>query len=347
MHLAPAAPWPPRGVRLVRRQGVTLVELLVVVAIIGVLVGLLLPAVQSARESGRRTACSNNLRQLALGLANHESAKGEYPVGSESRSFPAYRRVTPQHCRWSALAHLAPYYERQDLLDGLDRSVPLYIDLRPDAIAPQNKPIVKTVVPLFLCPSDRGIAVSPIFGPTNYAACTGSGSDGTPYDTDGLFFINSQIRIKDITDGTTNTVAFSESLLGDSASTSRANVTATNAYQFIMSAPLSDTSCASTAVWNFSDPRGFSWANGEYRTTMYNHQFTPNDSRMDCMGVLMTPGAQIDRLYAAFGWRAARSRHPGGVNVMMADGAGQFVGDTVDPAVWKALATRAGGETGM
>lgn len=328
-----------------RRSGVTLVELLVVVAITGVLVGLLIPAVQTARESGRRTACINNLRQLGLGLTNHESAQARYPVGSESRSFPAYPRVTAQHCRWSTLAHLAPYYERQDLLDGLDRSVPLYIDLRPDAIAPQNKPIVKTIVPLFLCPSDRGVAVSPIFGPTNYAACSGLGTDGTPYETDGLFFINSRIRPKDVSDGLSKTAAFSESLLGDSASMNRAAVTPTNAYGFIMSAPLTEQSCAATAVWNFSDPRGFSWANGEYRTTLYNHYLPPNASTFDCMGVLMTPPSdQIDRLYAAYGWRAARSRHPGGVNVTMADGSGQFVGDAVDPAVWKALATRAGGE---
>lgn len=334
-----------KGVRPVRRSGVTLVELLVVVAIIGVLVGLLLPAVQAVRESGRRTACINNLRQLGLGLANHESARREYPVGSESRSFPAYRRVTPQHCRWSALAHLAPYYEEQALLEGLDRSVPLYIDLRPDAIAPQNKPIVKIVVPLFLCPSDRGIAVSPIFGPTNYAACAGSGGDGTPYDTDGLFFINSRTRPKDVTDGLSKTVAFSESLLGDSSSTNRANVTPANAYQFVMAAPLSSDSCEATAVWNFSDPRGFAWANGEYRTTMYNHRLMPNDMKMDCMGVLISPPVgQIDRLYAAYGWRAARSRHPGGVNVLMADGSGQFVEDGVDAAVWRALSTRAGGE---
>lgn len=333
------------GVRHVRRTGVTLVELLVVVAIIGALVGLLLPAVQQARESGRRTACVNNMRQLGLGLANYESASRRYPVGSESRSFPAFPRVTPQHCRWSALAHLSPYYEEQALLNGLDRSVPLYIDLRPDAIAPQNKPIVKITVPLFLCPSDRGLAVSPIFGPTNYAACTGSGNDGTPYDTDGLFFINSQIRMKDVTDGLTKTVAFSESLLGDSASANRSTVTPANAYQFIMSAPLSEASCAATAVWNFSDPRGFAWANGEYRTTMYNHRLMPNDTTMDCMGVLMSPPAgKADRLYAAYGWRAARSRHPGGVNVLMADGSAQFVEDGVDPAVWKALATRAGGE---
>lgn len=329
-----------------RRSGVTLVELLVVVAIIGVLAGLLLPAVQAARESGRRTACFNNLRQLGLGLANHESAKREYPVGSESRSFPAYRRVTPQHCRWSTLAHLAPYYEERALLDGLDRNVPLYIDLRPDAIAPQNKPIVKIVVPLFLCPSDRGSAVSPIFGPTNYATCAGSGGDGTPYETDGLFFINSRTKPKDVGDGLSKTVAFSESLLGDSASTSRDTVTPSNAYRFIMTAPLSEQACAATAVWNFSDPRGFAWANGEYRTTMYNHRLTPNDPTMDCMGVLVNPPtSQVDRLYAAYGWRAARSRHPGGVNVAMADGSLRFVADDVDPAVWKAAATRAGGES--
>ena len=328
------------------RSGFTLVELLVVVAIIGLLVALLLPAVQSARESARRTACANNLRQLAVALANHESATGRYPVGSESRSFPAYRRVTPQHCRWSALAHLAPYYEQQTLLDALDRNVPLYVDLRPDAIAPQNKPIVKILVPLFLCPSDRGVAVSPIFGPTNYAACTGSGGDGTPYDTDGLFFINSRIRAKDVADGLSKTVAFSESLLGDSASMTRSSVSAANSYRFIMAAPLTEQACSATAVWNFSDPRGFSWANGEYRTTLYNHRLVPNDPTLDCMGVLMSPPAgRIDRLYAAFGWRAARSRHPGGAGVVTADGATRFVVDGVDPGVWRAAATRAGGET--
>lgn len=330
----------------VRRSGVTLVELLVVVAILGVLVGLLVPAVQSARETTRRTACANNMRQLAVGLANHESALGRYPIGSEARAFPAYPRVTAQHCRWSLLAHLCPYYEAEELLDGLDRSVPLYIDLRPDAIAPQNKPIVKIVVPMFLCPSDRGIAVSPIFGPTNYAGCTGGGGDGTPYDTDGIFFINSRTRPKDVSDGLSKTIAFSESLLGDSASTNRATVTPENAYRFVMSAPLSESSCAATAVWNFSDPRGFSWANGEYRTTLYNHRHPPNAATMDCMGVLMNPPqGRMDRLYAAYGWRAARSRHPGGVNVAMADGSLRFVRDEVDLGVWRAAATRAGGES--
>jgi prepilin-type N-terminal cleavage/methylation domain-containing protein len=346
--MGPVAALPPApGLKPMRRNGVTLVEILVVVAILGVLMAVILPGVQAARESVRRTSCGNNLRQIGIALANHEQARGRYPVGSESRKFPDYPKVTAQHCRWSALAHLAPYYEARDLLDGLDRSVPLYIDLKPDAIAPQNKPIVGRLVPLFLCPSDRQLAVSPIFGPTNYAGCAGSGTGGgTPYDTDGLFFINSRTGARDVSDGLSHTIAFSESLLGDSASTNRASVTPANAYRFIMSAPLSEAACAATAVWNFSDPRGFSWANGEYRTTLYNHHYPPNTPTLDCMGVLMSPPVgQGDRLYAAFGWRAARSSHPSGVNVVMADGRGAFVRDDVDPAVWRAAATRAGSES--
>jgi prepilin-type N-terminal cleavage/methylation domain-containing protein/prepilin-type processing-associated H-X9-DG protein len=331
---------------VVRRQGVTLVELLVVVAIIGLLAGLLLPAVQQARESARRTHCTNNLRQISLATANHESARGRYPIGSESREWAERPDFPHQFFRWSVLAHLAPFYELETLLRGLDLSVPLYVGLTADAIAPQNKPIVKLTVPLFLCPSDAGRAVSDSFGPTNYAGCTGSGAGGgTPFETDGLFGINSRTRPRDIVDGLSRTVAYSESLLGagQRATTNRAGIDVQTGYGFIFTAPLDEGPCSRPFYYNFTDLRGFSWANGEYRTTLYNHARVPNSAVLDCLAALMsTP--DLARMYAGYGWRAARSRHPGGVNVVMADGSGQFVSDTVDPAVWKALATRAGGE---
>jgi prepilin-type N-terminal cleavage/methylation domain-containing protein len=328
------------------RRGVTLVEILVVVAIIGVLAGALLPAVQQAREAARRSSCGNNLRQIGLGLAGHEAARGHFPVGAESRQWAEQPTFPHQFFRWSVLAHLSPYYEAEEILRGLDLSVPLYTGFSPTDIAPQNKPIVKLTVPLFLCPGDRGMPVSTIFGPTNYAASTGSGGGGgTPFDADGLFFINSRIRPKDITDGLSKTVAFSESILGDGpqATTNRAFANPVTAYAFTFFIPLTETRCQRATDWNFTDLRGFSWANGEYRTTAYNHYRTPNSATIDCIGVEMS-SVDKARQYAGYGWRAARSRHPGGVNVMAADGAAHFVTDSVDPAVWKALSTRAGGE---
>jgi prepilin-type N-terminal cleavage/methylation domain-containing protein/prepilin-type processing-associated H-X9-DG protein len=330
----------------VGRRGVTLVELLVVVAIIGVLTAVLLPAVQTVRETARRTSCTNNLRQIALANANHETARGRFPIGSESRQWSERPDFPHQFFRWSLLAHLAPFYEEQSLLEGLDLTVPLYVGLTPDAIATQNKPIVKLTVPIFLCPSDRMKAVSELFGPTNYAGCAGSGAGGgSPFDTDGLFGINSQTRLKDIRDGLSKTVAFSESVLGDGAIASRTatGIDAATGYGFVFVTPLTDAACSRPFYYNFTDLRGFSWANGEYRTTLYNHMRRPNDPAMDCLAAVMTT-ADLAKMYAGYGWRAARSRHPGGVNVLMADGAAQFIEDGVEPAVWQAISTRAGGE---
>ena len=329
-----------------RRRGFSLVELLVVVAIIGTLVALLLPAVQSARESARRVHCANNLRQLALAAANAESARGCFPLGSESRQWAARPFWPYQYFRWSVLAHLAPFYEEGQLLAGIDLTVPLYVGLSSDAISPENKSVVKTLVPLFLCPSDKAVPVADLFGPTNYAGCVGSGTaGGTPFDADGMFFVNSRIRPKDVADGLSKTVLFSESTLGEGPAPTRlaSDVTAATGYAFVMSAPLSAARCRGAYYWNKDDLRGFSWANGEYRTTLYNHARLPNDATIDCIGVLQST-TDPARVYAAYGWRTARSRHPGGVNVALGDGGVRFAADAVDAAVWRAAATRAGGE---
>jgi prepilin-type N-terminal cleavage/methylation domain-containing protein/prepilin-type processing-associated H-X9-DG protein len=331
---------------MIRRTGFTLVEVLVVIAIIGALAGILIPAVQSARESVRRTSCSNNLRQLGLAAASYEAARSHFPVGAESREWAENPNFPHQFFRWSVLAHLAPYYEEEQLLNDLDLTVPLYIGLGPDAIAPQNKPVVARTVPLFLCPTDRSKPVSETFGPTNYAACTGSGiGGGTPFDTDGLFFINSRIRSAEISDGLSKTIAFSESLLGDGprAVTSPTGIEPSTGYAFIFATPLSDAGCNRPLYYNFTDYRGFSWANGEYRTALYNHAREPNARTLDCLAAVMNT-ADKAKQYAGYGWRTARSRHAGGVNVVFADTAVRFVDDGIDPAAWRAAATRAGGE---
>ena len=328
------------------RRGVTLVELLVVIAILATTIGLLLPAVQTARETARRSSCTNNLRQIGVAAANHESARGRFPLGAESRQWDERPDFPHQFFRWSVLAHLAPYYEEERLLRSLDLTLPLYIGLSPGDIAPQNRPIVKLTVPLFLCPSDVGLPVSDLFGPTNYAGCTGTGIDGgTPFATDGLFGINSRIRARDVRDGLSKTVAFSESILGSGpkATTSRDGIQTDTGYGFVFTTPLTEAACSRPFYYNFTDLRGFSWANGEYRTTLYNHARQPNSGALDCLAALMTT-ADVAKMYAGYGWRTARSRHRGGVTVGLADGSVRFVADAVDPAVWAATATIAGGE---
>jgi len=160
-----------------------------------------------------------------------------------------------------------------------------------------------------------------------------------------MFAINSRTRPKDVSDGLSKTVAFSESLLGAGpiAGRSPAGIDPATGYGFVFATPLSDNACGRPFYYNFTDLRGFSWANGEYRTTLYNHARLPNDAALDCLAALMTT-TDLARMYAGFGWRAARSRHPGGVTVALADTAVRFVADGIDPAVWRAAATRAGGE---
>src|SRR4051812_45341896 len=156
--------------RRISSRGFTMIEVLVVIAIIGVLVALLLPAVQMAREAARRSQCLNNLRQLGLAIHNFEAANKRLPVGSESKAYAAAPTFPYNFYRWSALAYLTPYLEQSNVYNGLDLTVPLYAP--PSfAIATQNQAAVKTVVPLFLCPSDLKKAVADGFGPTNYAAC--------------------------------------------------------------------------------------------------------------------------------------------------------------------------------
>jgi prepilin-type N-terminal cleavage/methylation domain-containing protein/prepilin-type processing-associated H-X9-DG protein len=325
----------------------TLVELLVVIAIIGALVALTLPAVQSARGAAQRAACSNNLKQLGLALLNYESAKHRFPPGSEAKESPINPLATPYtFFRWSTLAHLTPYLEQSAAYKSLDLTVPLYTSSFQQF--PQNVEPVKRLLPEFLCPSDRQQRVIPNFGATNYVACTGSGAGGgTPFDTDGIFYTNSRTRIADITDGTSKTVAMSESVLGERNNppngTPQASSDPRMAYVYPKAVPLTEDSCNASTTWNYQDPRGFAWVNGEYRSALYNHYWNPDSASFDCIGNVVV--GSINEIYAVYGWRTARSFHTGGVNALLADGSVHFIPDGINSVIWREISTRASAET--
>jgi hypothetical protein len=312
---------------------------LVVIGIISVLTALLIPAVQSSRTAASRTACANNLRQLGIAAHHHVSSHGYFPSGSVAREY----RADPQHAwtfyRWSAFAQLTPYLEHTAAYDALDLSVPLYgsnFEVRPE-----NASAVRIIVSEFICPADEARRLSEEFGPTSYAACTGTGAGGgSPRETDGVFFVNSQTTVQQISDGTSKTALMSESILGDPRPNHHDPQTE---YKFSFLAPLSEALCQATVQWNVSDPRGFAWANGEHRCALYNHRMTPNASTPDCIGVQI--GGPVQTRYTPYGWRAARSRHAGGVNLLLADGALRFIMDEIDLDAWWALSTIAGAET--
>jgi prepilin-type N-terminal cleavage/methylation domain-containing protein/prepilin-type processing-associated H-X9-DG protein len=335
-----------------RRRGFTLIELLVVIAIIAILIGLLLPAVQKVREAAARAKCQNNLKQLGLALHNYEGAVGRFPPAFTGD--PGSTGLPPYFFSWSVLAQLNPYLEQTNIYNAMDLKQPIYV---PPAytISPANQFAVVQVVPLFLCPSDLGAPVGSAYGvtdlgPTNYAACTGSGQTdgsaalGSPWGADGLFRAKSGAKVTDVTDGTSNTAALSESILG--AGPESASGPAPGGpdvvYKYTgFGTPVNDTTCAGASQWNVSNRRGFMWASGEIRCGTYNHYLAPNSSLYDCITNDVTPGPGQ---YTANGFRAARSRHTGGVNLLLGDGSVRFVSNAVDLTVWRAAGTRAGGE---
>jgi len=341
------------------RRAFTLIELLVVIAIIAVLIGLLLPAVQKVREAAARMKCQNNLKQLGLALHNYESAMNKLPpaftANSGSSGLPSY------FFSWSVLAQLNPYLEQTAIYNSMDLTQPMYVP--PNyTISTANQFAVVQVVPIFLCPSDKSQPVSSAYGvsnmgPTNYAACIGSGTTnggapyGSPWNADGAFQAQIAIKILDITDGTSNTAAMSESILGDGAESAfgapPSGPDTTYAYLgYDGSTPVNPGTCnGSPMAWNLSNRRGFMWASGEIRCATYNHAYTPNAQIYDCIANYYNTSNPNDPTnVTAVGFRAARSRHTSGVNLLLCDGSVRFVSNSVQPQTWTAIATRNGGE---
>jgi prepilin-type N-terminal cleavage/methylation domain-containing protein/prepilin-type processing-associated H-X9-DG protein len=325
-----------------RRSGFTLIELLVVIAIIAVLIALLLPAVQSAREAARRIQCTNNLKQLGLAMHHYHSAWNTFPVGF----LYAYRGVLPNSSplqyRWSALAQMTPHLEQASLYNALNFDFP--IAHKPTSSSAlfwpyfeANTTVMAMHVAIFTCPSDGAPAPAVNTGPTNYAFCSGDGSNGgDATGANGAFILGTAQSVAALTDGTSLTMAASEQLVGIAGPYSQpAPVPVPDPWKRAMArvvaGPLTDADCALAGNgWLLN--RGSSWWDGNYQNALYNHYLLPNANRPDCI------------VYHNPGWKGARSAHPGGVNALYCDGHVDFVKDAVNLAIWRAVSTRGSGE---
>lgn len=331
-----------------RRRGFTLVELLVVIAIIAILVALLLPAIQAARAAALNANCQSNIRQIGLAVLTHESQQRRFPIGWNGEVDPA----AGTNYRWSYLAYVLPYLEQEALRETLNTDLTLYPAGGGQPPRPEHVPMINVMVPVFLCPADRAERVSSPSGevdsaPTNYVACSGSGvndvsvpnDDGAIDDqADGLFNSVTWRKRREITDGLSNTVLCSESTLGpggaDPGSGERPDVQ--DFMALVSPGQISAENCLKeqpSGVFRYVASRGRLWAGQSYENTMYNHFATPNAITYDCF------------FWVNRGLKGPRSKHGGGVNIVMADNSVHFVTDDVDLVVWRALATRAGRES--
>jgi prepilin-type processing-associated H-X9-DG protein len=334
------------------RPALTLIELLVVVAIIAVLIALLLPAVQRVREAAARTQCQNNLKQIGIALHSYESVNRGLPPAFPATPKPPFVGVVPDYFyTWSVLAQLNPYLEQTAIYKQMNLDEPLY-SLPTLTVLPDNQFAVQQTIELFLCPADKMAPIAdgygvPVFGPVNYGACIGSGTTGggppygSPWDADGVFRAAVKGTFAEITDGLSNTAAFSESTLGEGPTVIGAMPANADKVYANVAPPLTPAACEQAQLWNFQKPRGFLWASGEIRCASYNHFYPPNPPQYDCVANLSDVGAEQ---YTAVGFKSARSNHPGGVNLLLVDGAVRFISNGIAPETWTALSTRAGGE---
>lgn len=323
------------------RRGFTLIEVLVVVGVISLLIALILPAVQSARESARRTQCAANLRQIGIAMNVYVGTEGSFPgIGANPKSPSTHFDMAP-------LARLLPGLEQNSVYNSIN-----FLVLQSfGPVIPENQTAASTTLAVFLCPSD-GMALPAGSGPTNYRLNLGAGYCCIPDPTApvevGPFQWHRWVRPADITDGLSMTAIVSERLRGDGRA-DRWDPTRDAWYADFTRNPLYPIDdavehCNSLTSSNpaHSSVGGAFWIRSGFDNTWYDHATAPNSRVPDCTPHNVEAGR---RGSPGIGVYAARSAHPGGVSVLTADGAVHRVADGVALPVWRALGTRAGGET--
>ncbi len=325
-----------------RNRGFTLVELLVVIAIIGVLVALLLPAVQAAREAARRSSCSNNMKQINLALHNHHDTFGEFPVMREMGN-----GHTGRQAGWISLL---PFIEQDNLYDEITAN-------HKGRVPWSGHAVWRSKIDAFICPSstngNRGHSGQ--VTSRNYMMCLGDvrrNRDGQMRNTRGVFQNRDNLGFRDITDGTSNTISFSERI-------SMTNAARVDTGAFVGSGAInSPNDCNSVAPGGII-PAGegriedYRWNDGRASFSGFFAAAPPNAP--SCKGRAATDG----NIHDGNTFPGASSLHPGGVMVGMADASVRFVPDTIDVGnqtatfsmngpsqygVWGAMGSRNGGE---
>jgi prepilin-type N-terminal cleavage/methylation domain-containing protein len=309
------------------RSAFTLVELLVVIAIIGILIGMLLPAVQQVREAARRTQCANSMRQLALASHNYESAHQHFPTPAAG-SLEGY----------SLMAQILPFVEQANLQSQIDFEQDLLQGLPwAPTVNPFYTDLVSQRVSVLECPSDSGDPLledsGTIWAGSNYFGNSGTATGVlyvTSQPTDGVFWRGSEVTFGQLNDGSSNTALIAETLFGLRGDSTTDLVDAqTQMARVSGGAPgsISAEDLVLQTPTRYDGNRAGQWIRNLPYHGMVNAFFVPNSP-------------QPDVAFHGDSMSAARSNHPGGVNLSRCDGSTAFVSDGVNLETWRNLFAR-------